>query len=172
VPGYLVEAGCAYGATTVFLNKFMQEESIRKPYIAIDTFSGFVRDHVEYEIAERDKPPVLRDHFTDNKRSWFEQSVSMAEITNVRSVCCDVTQFNFLSLNRIAFCLLDVDFYLPIIDVLPKIYAQLSSGGIIVVDDCKRGGEWDGALQAYTEFCAEKGIPEEVCFDKLGIIRK
>jgi O-methyltransferase len=172
VPGCLVEAGCAFGATTVFLNKFLQEENIRKPYIAIDTFSGFVPRQVEYEISERHNDlKDLRDLFSNNRRSWFEQSVSMAGITNVRSVCCDVTEFNFTSLEAIALCLVDLDLYLPIIDILPKIYAQLSPGGIIVVDDCKRG-PWDGALQAYTEFCAEKGIRPEVRCAKLGLIRR
>jgi hypothetical protein len=172
IPGCLVEAGCAYGATTVFIGKFMQEEGIRKLYIAIDTFSGFVPDHVNYEIIERHKVHALRHYFTENRRAWFEQSVSMANISNVRAISSDVTKFDFASLETIAFCLLDVDFYLPIIDVLPKIYSRMSPGGIIVVDDCKRGGDMDGALQAYTEFCAKNGIQQQVCCDKLGIIRK
>lgn len=41
VPGSFVEAGCAYGATTVFLNKVIEEEGIPRKHYAIDTFSGF-----------------------------------------------------------------------------------------------------------------------------------
>jgi hypothetical protein len=172
VPGCVVEAGCAYGATTVFLSKFMLEERINKTYIAIDTFSGFVRDHADHEITQRHKRPALRRTFAENKLAWFEQSVSIAGINNVRSIPCDITKFDFRSLGPVSFCLLDVDFYLPIADALPKIYEGMSRGGIIIVDDCKSGGDWDGALQAYSEFCAARGIGEQICCEKLGIIRK
>ena len=40
VAGCFVEVGCAHGATTVFLNKFMNVERIKRDYYAIDTFSG------------------------------------------------------------------------------------------------------------------------------------
>lgn len=47
----------------------------------------------------------------------------------------------------------------------------MSSGGIIVVDDCKPAELWDGALQAYEEFVEQKGLSNEIAAGKLGIIR-
>ena len=55
-PGCFVEAGCAYGATTVFLNKFMNGEGIERDYYAIDTFSGFVDEHTDHEIKIAESP--------------------------------------------------------------------------------------------------------------------
>ena len=171
VPGCVVEAGCAYGATTVFLNKFIKSEGIERAYYAIDTFSGFVDEHAEYEIQNRNKPAVIKEYFTENKKEWFDKSIRLHDIKCVKSVECDVTKFDFSAIEPIAFCLLDVDLYKPIKDVLPKIYAAMSPGGIIVVDDCKPADLWDGALRAYGEFLQEKALPSEIVADKLGIIR-
>ena len=172
VAGYCLEAGCAYGATTVFLNKFMQNEGIDKPYVSIDTFSGFVKDQSDYEINQRKKRQKIQYSFSENKQSWYDYSVSREKIQDVRSFCCDITKFDFTALGPIAFCLLDVDLYLPVKDVLPKIYDQLSSGGTIIVDDCRADCDWDGSYMAYKEFCAQMGIKEEIHHEKLGIIRK
>ena len=97
--------------------------------------------------------------------------MALHDIKRVKSVQCDVTKFDFAAISPIAFCLLDVDLYKPIKDVLPKIYAAMAPGGIIVVDDCQPSNIWDGALQAYDEFVEQKGLPREIAVEKLGIIR-
>jgi O-methyltransferase len=171
VPGCFVEAGCAYGATTVFLNKFMNGEGIERDYYAIDTFSGFVDEHVEHETRNRSKPVSLKNHFTENTKAWFDRSMILHGVKRVKSVESDVTKFDFSAVAPIAFCLLDVDLYKPINDVLPKIYRAMSPGGIIVVDDCKAAELWDGALQAYEDFVRQKGLSNEITAEKLGIIR-
>src|ERR1700716_2206760 len=53
VPGCCAEIGCAYGRTTAFLRKFMDENGITKDYYALDTFSGFVTEHLDYEAEHR-----------------------------------------------------------------------------------------------------------------------
>jgi hypothetical protein len=153
----------------------MAEEGTLRPYIAIDTFSGFVDAHVAHEVAARGKTTqgkFYKSIFSDNSQLWFDTTMRHEGITNVRSVAADITRFDFDTAGPIAFCLLDVDLYLPIKDTLPKIFAQLSSGGIIVVDDCQPNSVWDGALQAYQEFCAEQGMSIEIHQKKLGVIRK
>lgn len=172
VEGCCLEAGCAYGATTVFLNKFMQVEGMTKPYVAIDTFSGFVKDQCEYEINQRKKRKRIRHSFSENKQEWFDYTVSREKIPDVRSFCCDITRFDFQDLGPISFCLLDVDLYLPVKDVLPKIYNQMSPGGIIIVDDCRSDCDWDGSYLAFQEFCQQKNIREEIHYGKLGLIKK
>lgn len=172
VSGSCAEIGCAQGRTTAFLRKFMDENGIVKDYYAIDTFGGFVPEHVDYEAERRGKDRVISQIFTNNKRAWFDYALKISEVDSVRSVECDATKFDFDRIGPIAFALLDVDLYLPIKDILPKLYRNLSPGGIIVVDDCMPHDLWDGALAAYHEFVANSALQPDIRHEKLGIIRK
>lgn len=172
ISGVCVEAGCAKGATTALLKKWMECKGIKKQYYAIDTFSGFVQEHAEYEIRKREKPEIIKSVFRDNKKQWFDASMKAAGIEDVQSIEADVAKFDFSKVAPIAFCLLDVDLYLPVAAALPRIYDALSVGGIIICDDCAPNNLYDGALQAYTEFVEAKMLLSEVVLGKLGIIRK
>ncbi len=68
VPGACMEVGCAYGATTVFLRKFLDQLDNGKTYYALDTFSGFKKEHVDYEITVRKKDKSLVDYFKLNRK--------------------------------------------------------------------------------------------------------
>jgi SAM-dependent methyltransferase len=172
VPGCFVEAGCAYGTTTVFLNRFMKSMAIDRDYFAIDTFSGFVPDQRDHEVRERGKQlSHFKGVFSDNRKAWFDRTMALNGLERIRSFETDVTQFDFSAAGPIAFCLLDVDLYQPIRDVLPKIFAALSPGGILVIDDCQPDAPWDGALQAYEEFVRANGLRHEIVAVKLGVIR-
>ena len=173
VPGSFVEVGCAYGATTVFLNKFMNDnpELVKRTYYAIDTFQSFVAEHADYEIQTRGKPPSIKKRFKENKKAWFDKSMAVHGVKRVKSIECDATQFDLSSVAPIAFCLIDVDLYIPVKDLLPKVFSLMSSGGIIVIDDCQPDQMWDGALQAYQEFARERNLPAEIVLEKLGIVR-
>jgi hypothetical protein len=49
---------------------------------------------------------------------------------------------------------------------------MLSPGGMIVADDCKPANQFDGAMQAYTDFTESQGLPSRYMLDKLGIVTK
>jgi O-methyltransferase len=168
--GSFVEAGCAYGATTVFLNRLMDSFANKHEYYAIDTFSGFIEGDVEHEVTQRGKPSAIASQFVVNAKKWFDRTLELQSITRVRSVQADVGAFDFGQIAPICFCLLDVDLYLPIKRALPNIVDHMAHGGVVVVDDCGRNHDFDGAELAYREFCAERGFPYTVIFGKLGII--
>jgi O-methyltransferase len=173
VNGIIVEIGCAQGQTTVFLNKYLQAQRIEKPYVCIDTFSGFQVDDVAYEVSQRGKKKSFYRGFRLNKKSWFEGTMQMNGIKGVRALQADANEFDFKQLGPIAFALLDVDLYRPIKTCLPKLFEALSPGGCIVVDDCNPADEYfDGASVAYAEFCSGLGRPQRVEFGKLGVIQK
>ncbi len=173
VPGNFVEVGCAYGATTVFLNKFMNDNKdlAGRNYYAIDTFRSFVAEHADYEIQNRGKPPSIKKRFKENKKAWFDRSMAVHGVKRVKSIECDATQFDLSSLAPIAFCLIDLDLYIPVKDLLPKVFSAMSPGGIIIVDDCQPDQMWDGALQAYQEFTRQREIPAEIVLEKLVVVR-
>lgn len=170
--GCFAEVGCNRGYTTAFLNRYMDESGIDKPYYAVDTFSGFIGDHVDYEVETRGKSESIRYKMADNRKSWFDRSMEVSGTSRVTSIQADAATFDYATIGPIAFCLLDVDLYVPIIEALPRIYDQVVPGGIIVVDDCAPNNAWDGALQAYGEFTAATGLPGDVRCQKLGYIEK
>ena len=171
--GSYLEVGCNRGATTVFLNKWTKSSGIAKRYVAIDTFSGFPEEQAEYEVTHRNKEPRVKMAFRENNRSWVQRSLRLCGVDDVDLIEADATKFDYSSISPIAFCLLDVDFYIPTSVDLPKIYENLAPGGVIVVDDCSAADpRWDGALQAYSEFTQSAGLPMNVVCDRLGIIEK
>jgi len=172
VPGSVVEVGCSTGMTTVFLNKYMDAQGIEKEYLAVDTFSGFVEEDIGHEVTRRGKQAWFFTGFRTNKQKWFDGTMRMNGITRVRSIASDVNRFDVSALGPVAFCLLDVDLYRPTKGALPRLFAQLSPGGILAVDDCDASNvRWDGADQAYKEFCAEMSHPQRIV-SGIGIIDK
>lgn len=171
VPGCIVEAGCGAGNSTLFFDRHMTATGNEKPYVAIDTFSGFLAADVDVEV-ERGKSRRDFSGFSFNDRLWFDTAMRRAGATRVRSIRADVGAFDFGSIAPIAFCLLDVDLYRPTSRALPRIWNALSPGGILVVDDCFDNQVFDGANQAYAEFCAQLEREPQRVHQKLGILRK
>jgi O-methyltransferase len=172
VPGSVVEIGCSTGMTTVFLNKYMDAQGIVKDYIAVDTFSGFVGEDIRHEVRNRGKRASFYTGFRTNKQQWFDGTMRLNGIQRVRSLAADVNQFELSRLGPIAFCLLDVDLYRPTRNALPLLFGQLSGGGILAVDDCDATNiRYDGADQAYKEFCAQMSYPQRIV-SGVGVIEK
>ena len=107
-----------------------------------------------------------------NKKAWFDYSMKLANLNCVTSIEADVAEFDFDSISPISFCLVDVDLYLPTKQCLPRIYNNMSPGGIIVVDDCEADNLYDGAMQAYEEFITDTHVPKKIECGKLGVIHK
>lgn len=172
VDGCLVEAGCASGDTTVFLNKYMDENGIEKPYFAIDTYAGFKEDDLKHELDFRGKKWAdIALAFKINKKAWFDKAMEVSGVGRVTSIEADVKTFDFARLMPIAFCLLDVDLYVPTKAALPRIYDSLAPGGVLIVDDCMDQNRWDGAYQAFTEFVSDRDLKSRIVHKKLGVLR-
>ncbi|MBL1294034.1 MAG: class I SAM-dependent methyltransferase [Thiotrichales bacterium] len=173
VNGSVAEIGCASGATTVFLNNYMNTEEIEKKYYALDTFSGFPIEDIEFEVANRKKTKGQFRGFQVNKKRWFDGTMNQNRIKRVHSIEADVNEYDLTTLGGLSFILLDVDLYRPIKKSLNELYEILKPGGIMVVDDCNAMHDrWDGADQAYKEFMKEKGLEVNIYHNKLGVIRK
>ncbi len=173
IPGSIVEVGCANGRTTIFLNKYMNAQNIDKKYFALDTFSGFVEEDIQFEVDNRKKDKKLFKHFRINKKKWFDGTIKQNKIDRVESIQTDVNNFDLTTLGPFSFVLLDVDLYRPIKKALKELYQGLVPGGIIVVDDCDADNlAWDGSDQAYKEFMDKLKQPAQIEHNKLGIIKK
>jgi len=174
IPGSVVEIGCHNGATTVLFNRLMDDLGMHKDYYAIDTFSGFTREDVDFEVKHRGKRgDLFAGAFEVNSKRWFDGTMEQNHITRVQSIQADINHFDMSTHAPYSFVLLDVDLYKPTKKVLAELYAAMSPGGIIIVDDCDEADmRWDGADQAYKEFAAEIGQPIRIVQQCLGVLNK
>ncbi len=164
IAGPVVEIGCAAGATTIFLNKFMDDIGIDKPYWCIDTFGGFTEEDIDFETQNRGKDRSrLQGGFAANSQQWFEKTMSVNGISRVRTVKADINTFELpQELNNVSVCFIDVDLYRPVRSALSKIFSRMAPGGIVLVHDCVFGNVHDGAAQAYNEFSQQTGLPVDI----------
>ncbi|MDD5449335.1 MAG: macrocin O-methyltransferase [Candidatus Omnitrophica bacterium] len=54
--------------------------------------------------------------------------------------------------NKVALLHIDADWYESVLDSLRTFYSLVSEGGVVILDDF---GYWEGARQAFYDFCAE-----------------
>ena len=178
IEGAIAEIGCHSGDTTIFINNYIINQKIQKTYYAIDTFSGFVEEDINFEVTNRGKSlnSFTRKNvtgFSVNKKKWFDATIAQHNITGICSVEADVNKYDITTIGPLSFALLDVDLYIPTIKCLRELYEVLSQGGIIAVDDCYPSKHlFDGSYQAYKEFMEEIGQPIELMYGKIGIVRK
>jgi O-methyltransferase len=171
VPGSILEVGCAFGATTVFLNRHIDSLGIDVDYYAIDTFAGFTAGDISYEQALGRHYRYDTD-FRGNSKPWFDRTMRRNGVRRVTSFRADATTFDYARIAPFRFVLVDVDLYRPVLTVLENIYQLVSPGGIIVTDDCQEGGRWGGAYDAFTEFAKKWDLDAMITDDMLGLITK
>jgi O-methyltransferase len=164
--------GVARGMTTVFLNTHMDELRDNRKYLAIDTFSGFTSEDVDFEVANRGKSRTAYFGFQYNDESVFRRNMTRLGFDRVEVLKLDVNRLEPRHLGPVSVALIDVDLYRPSLHALQVTYEALEPGGYIFVDDVAAGSEYDGAAQAYFEFIEGQGLPRVIVGDKCGVIRK
>lgn len=167
----ILEVGCAYGHTTVFLNKHLAAVGDPRQYICIDTFAGFTPEDASYEEYQRGKSAAFyRQSYRDADLKTFRRTLANNDITSVVAIKSDVAAWVPDLPSGVSFCLIDVDLYKPVLAALRKIVPLVRPRGIVVVDDCNTHNLWDGALEAYNEFTATEGLPSKIVGARLGLI--
>jgi len=171
VDGCIVEIGVARGMTTRFIAQHLVDQSqLHETLYAIDTFASFVESDLEYEVSHRGKSLSDLKGFEYNDFSvWSRNFKNYPFVIPIQSDC---SVFDWRTLGSIKLAFLDVDLYMPIKKTLPKLFDCLITGGVILVDDVMADMAYDGAHQAYMEFCGEREIQPVVIGNKCGIIRK
>jgi hypothetical protein len=171
LPGSIVEIGVARGMTTRFLCEHLAASGrCAEPLYAIDTFESFRSHHVEFELKHRGKRAgeIWGFGYIDFE-VWKKNFRPFQFVTAFKADC---SAFDYSAIAPIKFVFLDVDLYLATKSALRQIYPHLAEGGVVMVDDVISPSRWDGAYQAYSEFCEEQGLPFERVGNKMGILRK
>jgi hypothetical protein len=157
--GCIVEVGVARGMTTVFLLEHMRVQSDTRPYICVDTFAGFIPSHIEFEVSRRGKAtPSHYGGWAYNDQGVFESNLRKCGYLNWRTLKADAAEFDWSTLPPIDVMFIDLDIYVPTKAVLERAWPYFSASARILVDDCRHSHVYDGAGEAYREFCRERGI--------------
>jgi len=171
IDGSILEVGVAWGMTTRFVCEHLVASGrCSETYHAIDTFDSFQPKDVEFEIEHRGKTRQQVSGFAYLDFDAWKRNFRKFKFLTAHKADCSTFDYSRVAPIKLAF--LDVDLYLPTRSALQQIYAKLCDGGVILVDDVMQPSRWDGAYQAYSEFCAEIGLPFQVIGNKMGIIRK
>lgn len=172
IKGNIVEIGVARGLTTRLLCQHIVNQKLDSSLIlyAVDTFNSFTDEDLEYEVQKRGKLlPELKAFGYNDFEIWKKNFKQYSFVQAIQSDC-SVVDYSKLSPIKLAF--LDVDLYLPTKKTLLKLYDALVEGGVILVDDVLANNKYDGAYQAYMEFCDEHKIQPQVIGNKCGLIYK
>jgi hypothetical protein len=170
--GAFAEIGAYNGCTTVYLNLHLWTKGFSPTYYSLDTFTGFTDEDVAIE-RERGKTIDYSGLFANTSKECFERTMQMNGVKNVIAIQADATTFDYTTLKPLSFALVDLDLYRPVQVALAACWELLEAGGMIIVDDCSQDNDaYDGALQAYVEFCNENDQPVDVRYGKLGYLSK
>ena len=172
VKGNIVEIGVARGLTTRFLCQHIVNEKLENTLTlyAVDTFNSFVPAHLDFEVEKRGKSLFDLRGFAYNDYGVWRRN--FAAFPFVKAIQGDCATLDYAQLAPVKLALLDVDLYLPTKLTLPKLFDALVDGGAILVDDVLDSSTYDGAYQAYVEFCEIRGIAPRIIGNKCGVIYK
>jgi O-methyltransferase len=165
IPGDIVETGIWRGGTVIFAASYLSVYDMEdRKVFGCDSFEGLPEPDPKFPIDSNDihstidflrvsLPEVehnLRKYLVDSGRvklvkGWFEQTLPT------------------LPVNKISILRLDGDMYSSTIDALNALYAKVSVGGIVIIDDyCL-----EGAKMAVHDFFNTK-LPEIYDIDGTG----
>ncbi len=171
LPGAILEVGVAWGQTTRFLCEHLVASGrSSERFYAIDTFASFCPKDVEFEVNHRGKTREEVSGFGYLDFAIWKRNFRKFEFLTAVKADCSTFDYSLIAPIKLAF--LDVDLYLATRSALQKIYPHLAEDGVILVDDVMEPSRWDGANQAYNEFCEESGLPVQLIGNKMGVIRK
>ena len=168
----ICEIGVARGLTTRFLAEHITNQNIKdkNKYYAIDTFDSFIKSDLEFEVKKRGKKLNDLKGFEYNSIDVWRSNFS--EFNFINLIQADCSKFDFDTIGPIKLTLLDVDLYLPTKKALENTFNATVKGGVIIVDDVREDNAYDGAHQAYIEFCNENNMQPNIIGNKCGIIYK
>jgi hypothetical protein len=170
IPGPIVEVGSHLCGTSIVAYRTMRNLGIDKPYICVDTFSGFVPEQFDADLS-KGTPEKDRLMFAANSEHLVSRILKIHGCTDIQLLkrdCTKITGADFP--NGISLCLLDVDLSEPIHKGLQRLWPLINPGGRILVDDCPENTSWK-ALHGFRAFCDEIGAPLVTKYG-MGVIEK
>ena len=127
IEGDMVEMGCFYGGTSMVIS-YMNEN---KQLYVYDSFEGLPEKHINDGNDMFFDKGILKLNEIDLINNFKNNNIKLP--VNKKTWFKDLTDNDIPK--KISFAFLDGDFYESIKDSLNLIYNNVSSGGIILIDD-------------------------------------
>lgn len=159
--GVFLEAGCALGGSSILIASLKNKE---RPLFVYDVF-GTIPPPTEKD------PPEVHDRYRaivagkskgigGDKYYGYEANLFDIVLSNLKSfdINCDDRSVSLIkglvrdtmNIDRpVAFAHVDVDWYDPVMTCLERIFPNLVSGGVIILDDYH---DWGGCRKATDEY--------------------
>lgn len=134
VEGDIVELGCNVGTLGMYIQKYLEKNSIDKTYHVYDNWEGLP------EPTEEDYHNLDRKFKKGSCTTSIEKFVKTFKDRNLRVPVIHTGWFSKIPDNqypdKICFAFFDGDLYNSITDSFEKVYYKVQPNGCIVVDDC------------------------------------
>jgi hypothetical protein len=168
VPGAVVEIGCHLGGTAVIANRLLKGLGVRKPYLCIDTFDGFVGEQFAADVALGTPSHDLK-LFSGNSKSLVAKILHHHGCDGVRLLQGDIMTLPEQALpNECSLVFVDVDLTRPTYVALERFWPRLMPGGAMLVDDCGEQSSWKAGI-GFGHFCREHGLPAQYAYE-MGVL--
>ena len=169
IHGAIVEIGCNLGGTAVIARRMLDGLRVPKRYVCIDTFDGFVGTQFATDVA-LGTPTRDQNLFSGNSKALVSQILYQHHCGDVELVQGDIVTVADEALpTPVSLVLLDVDLTEPTFVALERFWPRMSSGGVILVDDCAANSTWKAGI-GYDRFCRRHDLQPEYLYG-MGIIR-
>jgi hypothetical protein len=174
VPGAFAECGVWRGGSVLAMVLKLQERGVRdRPIYLYDTFEGMTRPS-EQDTSSYDRPALETwdEEVARGAKPWeylFDDEVFNQESVRRLLVATGYPAecLHFVAgpveetlpgtmPDRLALLRLDTDWYESTKHELVHLYPNLSTGGVLIVDDY---GHWTGSRKAVDEYLAEQSQP-------------
>ena len=159
IPGSIVEIGCAFAGTAAYSSKMLARLDDPREYVAYDTFSGFVPEQFDAD-AKVGTDRHQFGAFSANSLSYARKVAARHGGTSLTLVQGDICAPTTHLPDSISAALIDVDLEEPVYTSLLRVSERMTTGGVIIVDDCDGDGSDWKADNGYTRFVAERGLPD------------
>ncbi len=158
VPGDLLEAGAWRGGTTIFMRAMLKAHGVtdRKVWVA-DSFEGLPVPVDQNDGADFSEIGILKVSL-ETVRANFERFGLLDDQVEFLPGWFSETLPN-APIERLAVLRLDGDMYSSTMDTLTSLYAKVSPGGFVIVDDYH---SWESCRRAVHDFLDQHGLKPDI----------
>ena len=171
IEGDFVECGVWKGGNLILIKKLMERYNItNRKIFGYDTYEGMseasnfdikkdnTKASIKYEKLKKNNSNQINWNFASKEEVIENLNNNVKDTSNIDLIKGKVEETLQLSKNipqKISVLRLDTDFYESTKIELEVLYAKLSVGGVLIIDDY---GSWKGSRKAVDEFFHNKKI--------------